>query len=103
MYYAAKRLTTVTALLSAVNIFVTAMYFLSFSGSEMSFTLKINIAFLLVTASLMSLFLTLGLRKLCDALELNFEKDAENMRELRKKIEVLEENAEIMKKTINNA
>lgn len=103
MYYAAKRLTTVTALLSAVNIFVTAMYFLSFNNSDMNFTLKINIAFLMVTASLMSLFLTLALRKLCDALELNFEKDAENMRELRKKIEVLEENAEITQKILNNA
>ncbi|MBR3979202.1 MAG: hypothetical protein IKJ94_06230 [Oscillospiraceae bacterium] len=102
MYYATKRLTTVSALLGAVNAFVTAMYFLSYNTSSMSPTMKITVAFLLITATLTSLILTIALRKLCDALELNFENDAENMREIRQKIEKLEENAEITHKILNN-
>lgn len=98
MYYATKRLTTVTALLGAVNAFVTAMYFLSYNTTTMSSTMKITVAFLLITATLTSLFLTIALRGLCDALELNFEKDAENDREMRKRIEYLEENAEMKQK-----
>lgn len=98
MYYATKRLTTVTALLGAVNAFVTAMFFLSYNTSTMSSTMKITVAFLLITATLTSLFLTIALRGLCDALELNFEKDAENEREMRKRIEYLEENAEMKQK-----
>ena len=103
MYYVVKRMTTVTALLGAVNAFVTAIYFLSFSNSDMDTTMKITLAFLLITATLASLFLTIALRKLCEALELNFENDAENFRELRKKVEKLEENAEITKNILNNA
>lgn len=98
MYYATKRLTTVTALLGAVNAFVTAMFFLSYNTSTMSSTMKITVAFLLITATLTSLFLTIALRGLCDALELNFEKDAENDCEMRKRIEYLEENAEMKQK-----
>lgn len=98
MYYATKRLTTVTALLGAINAFVTAMFFLSYNTSAMSSTMKITVAFLLITATLTSLFLTIALRGLCDALELNFEKDAENEREMRKRIEYLEENAEMKQK-----
>ncbi len=98
MYYATKRLTTVTALLGAVNAFCTFLYFLSFPTSGLSITMKITIGFLLITATVGSLILTIALRGLCDALELNFEKESDDVRELRKKIEVLEEITERIQK-----
>ena len=91
MYNTAKRLTAVTTLLGAVNAFATALYFLSFPDSDMSFAMKITIAFLLITATLTSLILTIALRGLCETLELDFERDAEEKRSLEKRIKFLEE------------
>ncbi len=100
MYYATKRMTTVTALLGAVNAFVTAMFFLSYKNSGMDITMKLTIAFLLITATLASLFLTIALRRLCDALELNFEREAEDTREIRKKIAKLEESVGVLEENV---
>ena len=98
MYYATKRLTTVTALLGTVNAFCTGLYFLSFPTSNMNMTMKITIGFLLLTATVGSLILTIALRGLCDALELNFEKEADDIQEMRKKVKQLEEITERIQK-----
>ena len=101
MYYTTKRLTTVTALLGAVNAFCTFLYFLSFPVSSFSMAMKITIGFLLITATTASLFLTIALRGLCDTLELSFENEADNIQELRQRIKLLEEITERIQKKLD--
>ncbi len=91
MYHAIKRLTTVTALLGAINALVTALYFLSFPTSNLSYTMKITLSFLLITATLTTLILTIALRRLCESLEMNFEREALRDSEVLKRIHILEE------------
>ena len=91
MYHFAKRLTTISSLLCAIDIFITVMFAFYFpnSGLDMS-TIIIASVLLVVSCTIVSL-LTFALRGLCDALEFNFVKDAEKIREMEKRIHFLEE------------
>ena len=91
MYHHVKRLTTILSVVCFGHIFVTLMFAFYFpnSGLDMS-TIIIFSVYLALTATILSV-LTFALRSLCDALELNFEKDADNVREIKKRLHILEE------------
>ena len=92
MYHTTKRLTTILSILSFGHIFITIMFAFYFPGSGLdTSTIIIFSTYLDLTASILAT-LIFALRRLCDTLELNFEKDAENVREIKKRIQVLEAN-----------
>ena len=91
MYNYAKRLTTVTSLLGFINAFVVLMSAFFFPNSGLDLATVIMISIYLVTSSAILILLTVALRNLCDALDLNFVKDAENTRELQERVHILEE------------
>ena len=90
MYHATKRLTTILSILCFGHIFVTIMFAFYFPGSGLDTSTIIIFSTYLVLNAVIFSILTYGLRTLCDALELNFEKDSENVREIKKHIQILE-------------
>ncbi len=90
MYNHIKRLTTILSIMSFGHIFITLMFAFYFPGSGLdTSTIIIFSVYLVLTAAILAI-LTFALRGLCDALELNFEKDANNVREIKNRIHILE-------------
>ena len=91
MYASVKKLYIVCGILTAVNIFTTILCLLAIPGFNLSFAFEFTVGTLLVTASLISLFLTIALRNLYDLLELDYENTASKLRELDKRVRQIEE------------
>ena len=91
MYNFTKRLTTVTSLLSFINTFISLLFFFYFPNSGLDFSTIIMCTFFLLSSCSTLVVLTIALRGLCDALDLNFVKDADNIREIKQRIHILEE------------
>lgn len=90
MYQTAKRLTTISSVLCFGHIFITVMFAFYFPNSGLDMSTIIITSVLLAISCLLLCLLTYGLRSLCDALEFNFIKDTEKIREIENRIHILE-------------
>lgn len=91
MYGYTKRLTLYCGILTAFNILSTIMFFLFLANSELKFSLIFTAAIFLVTVSAFTLFMTIGIHRLCEILEMDYEDNIKRFHELSKKLAQLEE------------
>lgn len=91
MYASVKKLSLVCGILTAVNIAMTILFIFAIPGFNLSFAFEFTVGTLLVSVTLISLFLTIALHNLCDILELDYESTAGKLSELEKKVRQMEE------------
>lgn len=90
MYSTAKKLSLVSIILAVFNAIATVLFFLYFAGSGLGFAMIFTCVLYLVTATVISLLMAIGLRSLCK--DLNYESDynAEKIHDLNKRVKELE-------------
>ena len=90
MYTTAKRISVISIILAAFNILATFLFLLHFPDSGWSFAIIFMTGLFLVTASAMSIMMTIAMRSLTQDLELEYESSSKKLRELSKRMESLE-------------
>lgn len=78
-------------ILSAISLLAAVMLAMALNTVLLTFGMKFSIIIFLFTIALICLLLTLGLRSLCQDLDLEYESTAIKIRDLSKKISELEE------------
>lgn len=91
MYGYTKRFAKICGIFTACTIAATAMLFLFLSNAGISFSLIFNIGLFVVAVSGFNLFMTLGIHRLCEVVEMDYEDNVKRFHDLNKKIAELEE------------
>lgn len=90
MYTTAKRLSIISIIMVAFNIFALLLFILYFPTSGLNFTMIFKVALYLVTSTGVSVLMSIGTYNLTQDLELEYESNAKRFKELSKKVEALE-------------
>lgn len=86
-----RYLSVFCVILSAISLFAAVMLVMALHTTVLTFGMKFSIIVFLFAVALICLLLTLGLRSLCQDLDLEYETTAIKIRDLSKKISELEE------------
>ena len=91
MYSTAKKLAGISAIACALNILGIIIFALALPSLELTnFPLILGIYLFLITAALISLALTLGMRSLCQDLSYDFESQTKKFHDYNERIKNLE-------------
>ena len=90
MYATAKRLSTISAIFSAVNIMATVLFFLYLANCELGFTFIFTAVLFLISNAAIGLLLTIATRELCQDSLTEFEDKVKRLKDLNNKIKDLE-------------
>lgn len=90
MYSTTRKLALVSIILAAFNAFATVLFFLYFPNSGLGFAMIFTCILYLVTATVICLFISIGLRSLCWELNYEAESNAARLHELNKRVKELE-------------
>lgn len=91
MYSYTKRFSLFCGIFTAFTILATAMLFLFLANAGLNFNLIFTIGIFIVAVSGFNLFMTLGIHRLCEVLEMEYEDNVRRFHNLNKKIMELEE------------
>ena len=91
MYASTKRMAMTCIILTILNLLSAAMTATYLSYFELNFAEVIAITLMLTTTALMGLFLTIGLYKLCQQLDLEYESTAGSIHDLEKRVKIIED------------
>lgn len=84
-------LSVICVILSATSLIAAVMLSMALHTAVLTFGMKFSIIVFLFTIALICLLLTLGLRSLCQDLDLEYEATAIKIRDLSRKVSELEE------------
>ncbi len=90
MYSTARRLSTISAIFSAVNILATLMFFLYLANSDLGFSFIFTAVLFLISNSAIGLLLTVALRDLCQDIQTEYEDKVKRFKDLNNKVRDLE-------------
>lgn len=90
MYASTKRMAMSCIILTILNLLTTAMTATYLSYFDLGVAEVIAITMMLTTTALIGLFLTIGLYKLCQQLDLEYESTAGSIHDLEKRITKIE-------------
>ena len=90
MYSTARKLSVFSAILCCFNITGTALFLIYQINADWAFSLRFSTTIILVSATVISLLLTIGMRSLCHDLEYEYEDNAKRFRDLTKRVRDLE-------------
>ena len=90
MYSTARRLSTISAIFSAVNIFATILFFLYLANCELGFAFIFTAVMFLISNAAIGLLLTIALRELCQDSLTEYEDKVKRLKALNNKINDLE-------------
>ena len=91
MYGYTKRFTILCGIFTAFNILATAMLFLFLANAKLQFNLIFTIGILVVANAAFTLFMTMGIHRLCETLEMDYEDNVRRFHDMSKKIAELED------------
>lgn len=90
MYSTARRLSTICAIFSAINILATILFFLYLANCELGFTFIFTSVLFLISNSVIGLLLTIALRSLCEDSQLEYEDKVRRFKDINNKVKELE-------------
>ena len=91
MYSSAKKFSTISAICCAINFVGLLLYLMMSASLSLTFALSFAIGMILLASSAGFLFVTLGLRSLCQDLDSEYENSCMKFREINKKIKEIED------------
>ena len=87
MYSSAKRLSAISAIACAVNIMGLIMFAMLSGYLGLNFAMSFTIYMFMISSTVVSLMLTLGLRSLCQGLDYDYENTTMKFKEINKKLD----------------
>lgn len=90
MFTTAKKLSLFSVILAVINMVATAMFFLYFTKSDLGFTMIFTCITYLVTSTVISMFMSISIRTMCQDHEFDYEGTERKIRDLEKKVYELE-------------
>ena len=90
MYSTARFMSTITAILSAVNVVGFLLFLMASASLNLAFALSFAIFLFMGSSAAINLCLTVALRSLCQDLEYEYEGSAAKLSEMSKKIKEVE-------------
>lgn len=90
MYSTARRLSTISAIFSALNITATVLYLLHLVNAGLGFVMNIIVVLFLVSNAAVGLLLTIALRDLCLDIQADYEDKVKRFKDINNKVKELE-------------
>ena len=90
MYSTARKMSLLTAILSAVDVVGVILYLLASAALNLNFALSFAIFMMIGSSAAINLMLTVALRSICQDLDYEYENTTTKLSELNKRIAELE-------------